>query len=102
MTEPSVSKSGLPAPGKPPLQSLEVNGGWLLRGCHGVDFDGAAERESAATRAEAVLRGPRGGIGLSRGIDWATARPHQASTTTEHNVLANIRVLDFIPEAPFY
>jgi hypothetical protein len=84
------------------LQLLEVNGGWLLRACHGVDFDDVAELESATTRAEAVLRGPRGGMGLSRGIDWATARPHQASTASEHNALVNIRVLDFILEVPFW
>src|SRR5271168_3392092 len=101
MTEPSVSRSGLPAPGKPPLQLLAVNGGWLLRGCHGVDFDVVAALESAATRADALLRGPCGGMGLSRGIDWASARPHQASTATEHNVPANIRILDFILEVPF-
>jgi hypothetical protein len=40
-------------------------------------------------------------MGLSRGMDWASARPHQASAAAEHNTLADIRILDFMWEAPF-
>jgi hypothetical protein len=46
--------------------------------------------------AAALIRGPRGGIGLSRGSDCASARPNQASATNEQTILVHIQIADFI------
>src|SRR4029077_15207566 len=100
MTEPSVSRSGLAAPGKPSLQSLVGNGGWLLSACHGeaadvVDAFAATARAAAAVTTAA--RGPRGGIGFSRNA-WAWASPKQASAAETQTTFVSVRNL---MEAPF-
>src|SRR6516164_3613905 len=95
MTVPSVSSSGLAAPGVPPpvvLQLLVVNGGWLLSACQGEDVDGFAGLASTA------CRGPRGGIGLSRGTVCASASPKQA---TAANAQTLIQVTDLMA-SPFF
>jgi hypothetical protein len=73
----------------------------LLSGCHGDEVDEALETELATASSE-VLRGPRGGMGFSRGIDCASAKPDQAITASEQKIPVQTDVLDSIVEAPCF